>query len=289
VLRERARRVLQARITVLCYAALMLGPLAPAPPRRGSRARRRLLGLSCAYGLCLSALLGCSRGGAPGDDDDKAKDMRRGTRYDFSDVYDPQDLSSTGLADLLGLDLRGVDLGAPRDLSTTGPVDLAGRPPCMRGTGFAAFRFKYSGSTSASLEAFGLPDRSNWEAVPAYSTSYTDALHGGGINIASGNWILIRFSVEGLTRISSATLSIYGRSYNTTASGSFRAWSPIYGDISSPPNSVSNAWPYEWTSVDYTANVRVGDPKGTTGIRLFAGPSSSNLIINTVELCIDAS
>ncbi|MFO0579891.1 MAG: hypothetical protein U1A78_38445 [Polyangia bacterium] len=268
----------------------MFGPLVPVSHREACAPRRR----PGSYLLFASGLLGlvlwpaaCSRGGA-GEDPDKVSDMRRGTRYDFSDDYDPQDLSATAPADLLGLDLRGVDLAPPRDLAAAAG-DLAGRPPCMRGSGWAAFRFKYSGSTSASLEAFGLPDRSNWEAVPAFSTSFTDALHGGGINIASGNWILIRFSLEGLTRISGATLSIYGRSYNTTASGSFRAWSPLYGDISSPANSVSNAWPYTWTSVDYTANVRVGDAKGLTGIRLYAGPSSSDLVINTVELCIDAS
>lgn len=180
-----------------------------------------------------------------------------------------------------------ADLSLPLDLSR--PPDMSTRPPCMRGTGWAAFRFHYSGSTSASIDALGLPDRSNFEAVPARSTSFTDALHGGGIEIASGNWILIRFSVVGLTSIRGATLSIYGRSYNTGASGSFDAWSPIYGSITSPTNSISNAWPYTWTSVDYSGNVKVGDAPGLTGIRLYAGPSSNNLVINTVELCLDAT
>jgi hypothetical protein len=107
--------------------------------------------------------------------------------------------------------------------------------------------------------------------------------------MASGNWILIRFSVVGLTQIKSATLSMFGRSYNTTTSGSFEAWSPIYGSIFAPQNSISNAWPYQWKSVDYTANVKVGDTPGLTGIRFKAGPSSNDLIINTVELCIDGS
>jgi len=111
----------------------------------------------------------------------------------------------------------------------------------------------------------------------------------GGIEIASGNWILIRFSLVGLTTIRSATLSIYGRSYSTGSSGSFDAWSPLYGSIKSPTNSLSNAWPYSWSSVDYTSNVRIGDAPGLTGIRLYAGPSSNDLVINTVELCLDAS
>ncbi len=182
---------------------------------------------------------------------------------------------------------RPPDLATPPDLSV--PPDRSTRPPCLRGTGWAAFRFKYSGSTSARVEALGLPDTSNFEAVPARATSFTDTLHGGGIEIASGNWILIRFSLVGLTTIRSATLSIYGRSYSTGSSGSFDAWSPLYGSIKSPTNSLSNAWPYSWSSVDYTSNVRIGDAPGLTGIRLYAGPSSNDLVINTVELCLDAS
>lgn len=238
--------------------------------------------------MTLSAALllvaACSSGGA------RSGGPRRDAGGDLAapaelDLAGPADLAA---ADLRGADLRGVDLARPADLAAP-PLDLAGKSPCKRGVGWTAFRFHYAGSTAASVDTIGLPDRSNFQAVPAFSTSFDDALHGGGINIGSGNWILIRFSLEGLTRIDSATLSIYGRSYSTGASGSFRAWSPIHGDISSPTNSVSNAWPYDWTSVDYTGNVVVGDDKGLTGIRLYAGPSSSNLIINTVELCIDGS
>jgi hypothetical protein len=161
-------------------------------------------------------------------------------------------------------------------------------PACTRGPGFVAWRFHYDGSTSKITDVYSLPDSSNWEAVPAYSTSFQDALHGGGIEIASGNWILIRFSLVGLTALRGATLSVYGRSYDTTASGSFDAWSPIHGDVVSPTDSVSNAWPYAWTSVDYSQNVALSDSPGLTGIRLYAGPSSSDLVIHTVELCLDA-
>lgn len=192
----------------------------------------------------------------------------------------------------------GNDAATPTDGGTgndggvkldSGPPLLG--PPCTHGPGFIAWKFHYNGSTSASTDVYSLPDSSNWEAVPAYpnSTSWTDAIHGGGIDMASGNWILIRFSVAGLSQIKSATLSMYGRSYNTTTSGSFEAWSPIYGSIFAPTNSISNAWPYQWKSVDYTANVQVGDTPGLTGIRFKAGPSSYDLVINTVELCIDGS
>lgn len=178
--------------------------------------------------------------------------------------------------------------GADAAKDSGGPPLLG--PPCTHGPGWIAWKFHYNGSTSAITDVYSLPDKSNWEAVPAYpnSASWADALHGGGINIGSGNWILIRYSVVGLTQIKKATLSMYGRSYNTTTSGSFNAWSPLYGDNPSPTNSVSNAWPYAWTTIDF-AGVKVGDSPGLTGIRFYAGPNSSNLIINTVELCIDGS
>jgi hypothetical protein len=116
-----------------------------------------------------------------------------------------------------------------------------------------------------------------------------DAGNGGGLEIAGGNWILIRYSVAGLSTITSATFSIYSRSYDTSASGSFEAWTPLYGSAYSPTNSVSNAWPYAWTTVDFTGFVQPGDSPGLTGIRLYAGPGSSDLAIHAVELCIEGS
>jgi hypothetical protein len=167
--------------------------------------------------------------------------------------------------------------------------DASTRPACLNGRGWAAFRFHYSpnNGTNAIVDAFGLSDSSNWEATPVYSTSVVDSGNGGGLEIASGNWILIRYSVAGLTQINGARFSMYGRSYDTTTSGSFEAWTPLYGSASSPTNSVSNAWPYAWTTVDFTGFVQVGDDPGLTGIRLYAGPNSNDLAIHTVELCID--
>jgi hypothetical protein len=154
-----------------------------------------------------------------------------------------------------------------------------------------AFRFHYSpnSGTQAIVDAFGLPDGSNWQADPVYPTSVVDAGNGGGLEIGSGNWILIRYSVAGLITITSATFSIYGRSYDVSASASFDAWSPLYGDAPSPTDSVSNVWPYAWTSIDYTGHVQVGDDPNLTGIRLYSGPSSNDLVIHTVELCIEGS
>jgi len=163
--------------------------------------------------------------------------------------------------------------------------------PCRSGaTGRTAWRFGYSsGSTSSTLLEYGMPDRSNWEANPVYATSFVDAGNGGGLELGSGNWILIRYSVVGVTSITRATLSIYGRSYATAASGSFEGWTPLHGTSIGAQNSVSNAWPYRWYSVDFTGRVLPGDAPGLTGIRLYARGGSNSLVINQVELCIEGS
>jgi hypothetical protein len=162
-------------------------------------------------------------------------------------------------------------------------------PPCMWGSGWTAWRFHYDANdgTNAILDVYSLPDNSNWEAVPAFPTQFDDGLHGGGLSLGSGNWILIRYSVAGLTQINGATLTVYGRSYDVSASGSYDAWAPLYGDDAAPTDSLSNAWPYSSDSIDFTGSVHVGDDPNLTGIRLYSGPSSNSLIVNTVELCID--
>jgi hypothetical protein len=191
------------------------------------------------------------------------------------------------LADLGVVDSAPAD-GRAADAS--GSNEAGRHTPCTNGSGWVAWRFHYNPNepgTQAHLDLYDLPDASNWEANPVFSTSIVDSIHGGGLEIATGNWILIRYSVVGLSTIRNATFSVYGRSYNVTASGSFNAWTPLYGDAPAPANSVSNAWPYEWTSIDFTGHVRVGDAPGLTGIRLYAGPSSNDLAIHAVELCLD--
>lgn len=192
----------------------------------------------------------------------------------------------------------GADSGADATMdsgadSDAGPLDASDGgvlgPPCLYGSGWTAWRFHYdqNNGTSAILDVYSLPDNSNWEAVPAFATQFDDALHGGGLSLGSGNWILIRYSIAGLTQINSATLSIYGRSYDVSASGSFDGWTPLYGDNAAPTDSLSNAWPYTSDSIDFTGSLHIGDDPNLTGIRLYSGPSSDSLIVNTVELCID--
>lgn len=238
----------------------------------------------------------CSSGGLQGKWPDQGgaggRDLAGPTSADLS--LSPADLSDgplgPDLARPVDLASGGVDLtGGGVDLQSA--PDLAGnRVPCLRGTGFTAFRFRYNanGGTSAQLEVFGLPDNSNWQATPVFATTIGDQANGGGLVIQGGNYILIRYSVVGISRINSATLSVFGRSYNTGASGSFEAWTPAHGTTSTPQNSFSNAWPYTWSSLDFTGYVQPGDTPGLTGIRLYARGGSSSLVINRVELCLDA-
>ena len=248
------------------------------------------LGLGALIGLGGLAGLdaGCSKGGAPERPDKTKRDLADpDDPFDPNDPNDPTDPNHP--PDLSGspVDLRGAlpDLLGPSDLRP--PPDLSSMgPPCKYrpGSGWAAFRFSFSGSTSARLEAIGLPDKT-FSASAVRATSYTDELHGGGIELGSGNWLLILYSFAGLTHVNSATLAVYGRSYSTGSSGSFEAWSPAGPSISSPVNSVSNAWPYTWTAIDFTP---IADPTLMPyGIRLYPRGSSSNLVISTVELCID--
>ncbi len=80
------------------------------------------------------------------------------------------------------------------------------------------------------------------------------------------------------------TIAVYGRSFNTTASGSF-TWQTFSGTGASPSGSVHNSAPYQWYRADATAAL----PSGDSGIlmRLKAGLPSSSLVVNSVEICFD--
>jgi hypothetical protein len=187
-----------------------------------------------------------------------------------------------------GFDAAGGGLDAAyADFASSGLGDLGSMGGCTHGPGFVAWRFHYGPSgTNAILDVYNLPDSTGWEAVPVYTTSLVDS--SSALEIASSNYILIRYSVVGLTTINSATVSVLARSYSTSTSGSFNAWSPLYRDDATAPDAIS-VYPYAWTSVDFTGHVKVGDSPGLTGIRLYAGPGSSDLAIRAVELCISGS
>ena len=163
--------------------------------------------------------------------------------------------------------------------------------------GATAYRIRWAGNGSGSTaypmyEVHGLPDGSRNKAGAygyqiGFTPTFVDPFLGeGGLQLNSSSFIDLELSTVGISQISSATLSIYGRSYNTTTSGSFN-WQTFDGTGSAPTNLVSNSAPYEWYSADMTAEISPNDD-GVL-IRVKAGPNSGSLVVNRVELCMEAN
>ncbi len=169
--------------------------------------------------------------------------------------------------------------------------------PCMSGaTGAAAYRIRWAGNGSGSTayvvyEVNGLPDTSRDKAGAygyqiGFTPSFVDTfLAQGGLQLNSSSFVDIDLSTVGVSQIDTATLAVYGRSYNTTTSGSFN-WQTFSGTGAAPTNLVSNAAPYQWYSADMTTEIDPGD--GNVKLRIKAGPSSGSLVVNRVELCLQA-
>ncbi len=169
--------------------------------------------------------------------------------------------------------------------------------PCSSGAaGATAYRIRWAGNGSGSTaypvyEVNGLPDTSrDHTGAYGYSIGFTPTfvdpfLGDGGLQLDSSDFVDIELSTAGLSQIQSATLSIYGRSYNTTTSGSFN-WQTFDGYNEAPTNLVSNGAPYQWYSADMTGEISPGD-SGVL-LRIKAGPSSNALVVNRIELCLQA-
>jgi hypothetical protein len=184
----------------------------------------------------------------------------------------------------------------PDAMIPTGPIDGG---PCISGAaGQTAYRVRWAGGSGASSTAYpvyevnGLPDESR-DKVGAYGYSigyiprYEDVfLAQGGLVLNSSNFVDIELSTVGLASIQSITLSIYGRSFNTTTSGSFN-WQTFEDVGASPTNLVSNSAPYEWYSADATGMMSAGN--GGVLLRIKAGPSSGVLVVNRIEICMQAN
>ena len=137
-----------------------------------------------------------------------------------------------------------------------------------------------------------MPDNASWK-VGAYSQSigytpvFTDTYLGqGGLDLSGTVFIDVNLSTVGLSSIKSVTLSIYGRSFNTTASGSF-TWQTLQGTGASPSGGVANSAPYQW----YGANATAAFVPGKSGVllRIRPGGPSGALVVNRVEICFDAT
>jgi len=156
-------------------------------------------------------------------------------------------------------------------------------------------RFRWTGSGSGSTasvvyEANTLPDTSRWHVSAGngtigYTPVFVDPFLGnGGLDLEGSVFMDIEISTAGLTAIDRATIAIFGRSYNTTTSGSF-TWQTSAGTGAAPSNLVSNVAPYSWYGADATAAIRPGQSGAL--VRLRAGPASNALVVNRVEICVD--
>lgn len=182
----------------------------------------------------------------------------------------------------------------PDAMIPTGPITGG---PCMSGaTGQTAYRVRWAGGSGASSTAYpvyevnGLPDHTPDHVgsygyqigfVPRYEDVF---LAQGGLVLGSSNFVDIDLSTEGLASIESITLSIYGRSFNT--SGSFN-WQTFEDVGAAPQDLVSNSAPYEWYSADATGMMSPGN--GGVKLRIKAGPSSGVLVVNRIEICMEAN
>jgi len=256
--------------------------------------------------LFLNLLSGCSKGGYSGPPTDGSVRPPR----DLSDVVSRPDLlteNSDGSTDFGSpADLAGPrdlavspdlavppDFAIPPDLTPAGPITGG---PCLSGAiGATAFRVHWTdsgGRATVSYDVHGLPDKTRWKVgVYGYGVGFTPQfvdpfLGSGGLQLDSSDFIDVELSTVGVSRITSASLSLFGRSYSTGTSGSFN-WMTFTGSGSTPLNHVSNVAPYRWYSGDATAAIAPSD-RGIL-LRIKAGGSSNSLVVNRLELCIHAS
>lgn len=285
---------------------------------RGVAGTRWLLALGSSLTLALHLLSGCSKGGymsppadgsvrPPRDLSDvvSVPDLRIDTTDGSTDFGSPTDLAVphdltvlpdlTVLRDLTVLpDLTTpMDLTVPPDLTPTGPITGG---PCMSGaSGATAFRVHWTnsgGRATVNYDVHGLPDTTRWKVGVygmgiGFTPQFVDPFLGsGGLQLDSSDFIDVELSTVGVSRITSASLSIFGRSYSTGSSGSFN-WMTFTGSGSTPLNYVSNVAPYRWYSGDATAAIAPSD-RGIL-LRIKAGGGSNSLVVNRLELCINSS
>lgn len=271
---------------------------------RGGIGARSSFTLGAMLALALHCDTGCSRRAYSDDGlDASMRDGKGKSRdasmagYGNSDLATPADLRP--LSDFAAApDLATLpDLAVPPDLAA--PPDLASGPitggPCMSGgSGATAFRVSWmngGGRAYVNYEVNGLPSKSRWKVgAYGYSIGFTPQfvdpfLGSGGLLLDGSDFIDVELSTAGVHHIANATLAILGRSYSTGSSGSFE-WTTFTGAGATPLNFVSNGAPYRWYPADATADIAPDD--GGVLIRIKAGGSSGSLVVNRLELCIDA-
>ena len=211
-------------------------------------------------------------------------------------TIDSAALTDTGAAS--GDSTTTADTSATKDTGpavgdTSGGGPITGGPCISGSAGATAFRVRWvnsGGKATVSYEVTGLPDKSGFK-VGSYDMSFTYTpmyvdipLSGeGGLQLDSGTFIDIDLSTVGLSSIKTAKLSLYGRSYATSSSGSF-TW--LTGSGSGSSSTISNAPPYHWDGTDVTIGLPVGK---LHKLRIKPGPPSGSLVVNRIELCVQAT
>jgi len=195
-----------------------------------------------------------------------------------------------------GGDSARMDGAGHGDAGRDAMTGVIGGGPCMSGAaGAAAYRIRFAnaqGTAYVVYEVDGLPDTSRDHAGAygyqiGFTPSFVDPFLGdGGLQLDDSDFVDLEITTVGVANIASATLAIYGRSFDVTTSGSFN-WQTFVDTGSSPTDSVSNVAPYAWYAADMTSALAPGD--GNTLIRIKAGPSSNVLVVNRIELCMQAS
>ena len=262
--------------------------------------------------LALLALASCANANAPLEGDaepdvttrdavieDAADDAAIDTTADVArDVFDAASDQTIDTGNDVSVDLASdaaVDArDAAVDVITDTGAPLGGCVSGASGTYVARFRWTGSGSGSratVSYEANTLPDHARWRVTAnsrsiGYTPVFSDVFLGvGGLELTGTNFIDVELSTVGIASITNVTIAIFGRSYNTTASGSF-AWQTFDGVGAAPTGLVANSAPYEWYRADATRAFSPGN--GSVLLRITPGPPSGALIVNRVEVCFDA-
>jgi hypothetical protein len=183
--------------------------------------------------------------------------------------------------------------GAP-DLATGGGGIINGGSCASGASGATGIRVRWvdaGGTAQVQYEAFGMPDHSRQKVsaygyqigfVPPFVDPYLGA---GGLQLDGSDFVDIELSGSGIASVSSATLAIYGRSYDTTTSGSFN-WQSFSDSGQTATDFVSNVAPYRWYAADIGNTVAAGD--ANILVRIKAGPSSGALVVNRIEICLSA-
>jgi hypothetical protein len=248
--------------------------------------RRVAASIALLASVAFAAACGHPGGDDNSGDDDGAGDDARGSRGSDGGGGD----GGGGGGDGAAADASGADAASPD--AAPGVIDGG---PCMSGApGATAYRIRWAdggGTAYVVYEVHGLPDGSRDHAGAygqiGFTPQFVDPFLGeGGLLLDSSDFVDLELSTVGVSSIQSAHLAIYGRSYHTTTSGSFD-WQTFDGVGAAPTSSVSNVAPYQWYAADMTTEISPGDD-GVL-IRIRSGPSSDTLVVNRIELCLDAS